>query len=618
MSTLLRVCVFYCSELRARTHDTRTTQLTCSCMRLCLCLCSCACRDGSTHEVNWSELRESPQYCTHFNLLSEVQRAPIGDLADEDRLALFLNMYHVMLIHGFANAGCSLKDMRKDLQSVFFDNTTIVVGYIQFSLTDIHMGILRANEPKPGGGLFGTSAHFSGSLYPNKIALSRPSLDPIVHCCLSNLTTQSPRIVVYEGSRVHEQMREIATAFIREQVTLTKAGLTLPNVFKDFSKDFGKTEAEKIAFVKNMMDDNSQKQLASLLNKKGECGIKYVPKATSFAWKHLIEVKHWDQQRAKRFEWTEAKQKAWRDKQAAMAMTPTRPSPWEVAIDAFGRPSSRASSPQRSPSFSRTSSRGSVKDLLLCASIRSQSPTSPLRAQSPTWPLRTMHPQGSTRSLLISPTPSLGRTGMAEILANDSGWSGEKETPRSKSSSGKKSKKSPELVGAGTESPLRKEPKMKKKKEGKEPRIKGKTKVTNVDDLVDAEEAGSEVIIKGMPKVYDVGDLIDVIEPLKLQPEEARSEIIEVIEPLKLPSEDAEPGSAKKNKVKKTAKAAQKPGKGEKEEETKKMEKAKGEDAKTSKPKKVKKHKANDEQDEQGDGSIQCSHRSRGVNPFRT
>ena len=33
--------------------------------------------------------------------------------------------------------------------------------------------------------------------------------------------------------------------------------------------------------------------------------------------------------------------------------------------------------------------------------------------------------------------------------------------------------------------------------------------------------------------------------------------------------------------------------------------------------KKVKKHKANDEEDELGDGSIQSSHRSRGVNPFR-
>jgi hypothetical protein len=505
-----------------------------------------------------------------------VQRAHIGDLAEDDRLALFLNMYHLMLIHGCANAGCSLKDMRKDVQAVFFDNTTIVVGYIQFSLNDIYLGILRANQPKPGGGLFGNSAHFSDTLYPDKIALSCPSLDPIVHCCLSNLTTQSPRIVVYEGSRVHEQMLEIATAFIREQVSCTKAGLTLPNVFKDFPKDFGKTEAEKIAFVKQMMDDNTQKILASVLNKKGECGIKYAPKTMSFVWKHQSEVKQWDQRRAKRFEWTETKQTAWREKQAAMA--PTRamsPSLGEIARDTSGS------------SFSRTMPQGS----------RSQSPTLP--------PLK---------ELAISPE---GRTVLtAVMLANDSGWSGEKETPHSKSSSGKKSKKAPELVGAGTES-QRKELKAKKKKEGKEPRIKGKTKLTDVEDLVDTEEAGSEMIIKGKTKVNDVDDLIDVIEPLELQPEDARLEIVEVTEPLKLPPEDAEPGSAKE-KIKKTAKTAQKTGEGEKEEETKKMVKTKGEKAKASKPKKVKKQKANDEEDEQGDGSIPSSHRSRGVNPFCT
>ena len=138
-----------------------------------------------------------------------------------------------------------------------------------------------------------------------------------------------------------------------------------------------------------------------------------------------------------------------------------------------------------------------------------------------------------------------------------------------------------------------------------------------MEDLVDTEEAGSEMIIKGKTKVNDVDDLIDVIEPLELQPEDARLEIVEVTEPLKLPPEDAEPGSAKE-KIKKTAKTAQKTGEGEKEEETKKMVKTKGEKAKASKPKKVKKQKANDEEDEQGDGSIPSSHRSRGVNPFCT
>ena len=340
--------------------------------------------------MNWGQLRESSQYCTHFKLLSEVQRAHIGDLSNDDKLALFLNMYHVMLIHGFANAGCSLKDMRKDVKTAFFDNTTIVVGYIQFSLNDIHMGILRANQPKPGVGFFGTTTQFSESLYWDKIALSRPSLDPIVHCCLSNLTRQSPRIVVYEGSRVHEQMREVATAFIREQVTLTKACLTLPNVFKEFSKDFGKTEAEKIAFVKNMLDYNSQQQLVSLLNKKGECAITYLPKVKSFAWKHLPEVKQWEQQRDKRFEWTEAKQKAWRDKQGAATMPVTRTSSWGVARDTLGR----------SQLLRRTSSQGSVKDMLLAASVWSP----------------------SASPLLISPTPSrasLARTS-SQASVNDS------------------------------------------------------------------------------------------------------------------------------------------------------------------------------------------------------
>ena len=586
----------------------------------------CACRDESTHEVNWGQLRESSQYCTHLKLLSECHRAHIGDLSDDDKLALFLNMYHLVLIHGFANAGCSLKDMRKDVQAAFFDNTAIVVGFIQFSLKDIHMGILRANQPKPGGGFFGTTTHFSETLYPDKIALSRPSLDPIVHCCLSNLTSQSPRIVVYEGSRVHEQMREVATAFIRKQVTFTNAGLTLPNVFKEFSKDFGKTEAEKIAFVKNMMDDNSQQQLGSLLNRKGECGVTYLPKVKSFAWQHLPEVKQWDQQQEKRFEWTEAKQKAWRDKQGAMTIS--RTSSWASARDAFGRgelglgrTSSNGSARDgfgRGELLSRTSSKGSIKDLLLAASVRSPrasplliSPTSSLSRASQGSDSRSISPTSSiltdyNKVRLISPTSSLGSTGMAEILANDSGWSGDQETPRrrSKSSSGKKSKKAAGLVGAGTESPLKKEPKAKKKKEGKEPRIKGYTKVIDCDDM------------------------IDVIAPLPSQPEEAGSEMIEAIEIAKeqLAAKDAEIAALKVQLSAQTAGGVGAGGGGAGGEGAGggTSEQLAAKDAEiaalkaqlsASKQKKIKKKKANDEEDEERNVSNSpSSHRSRGVN----
>jgi hypothetical protein len=567
-------------------------------------------------------------------------------------------MYHLVLIHGFANAGCSLKDMRKDVQAAFFDNTAIVVGFIQFSLKDIHMGILRANQPKPGGGFFGTTTHFSETLYPDKIALSRPSLDPIVHCCLSNLTSQSPRIVVYEGSRVHEQMREVATAFIRKQVTFTNAGLTLPNVFKEFSKDFGKTEAEKIAFVKNMMDDNSQQQLGSLLNRKGECGVTYLPKVKSFAWQHLPEVKQWDQQQEKRFEWTEAKQKAWRDKQGAMTIS--RTSSWASARDAFGRgelglgrtssngsardgfgrgellrrTSSKGSIKDlllaasvrgsardgfgRGELLSRTSSKGSIKDLLLAASVRSPrasplliSPTSSLSRASQGSDSRSISPTSSiltdyNKVRLISPTSSLGSTGMAEILANDSGWSGDQETPRrrSKSSSGKKSKKAAGLVGAGTESPLKKEPKAKKKKEGKEPRIKGYTKVIDCDDM------------------------IDVIAPLPSQPEEAGSEMIEAIEIAKeqLAAKDAEIAALKVQLSAQTAGGvgAGGGGAGGAGASGGTSEQLAAKDAEiaalkaqlsASKQKKIKKKKANDEEDEERNVSNSpSSHRSRGVN----
>ena len=52
-------------------------------------------------------------------------------------------------------------------------------------------------------GLFGApQPQISGKLYPEKLASARETLDPIVHCCISNLTLGNPNICVYEGSKV--------------------------------------------------------------------------------------------------------------------------------------------------------------------------------------------------------------------------------------------------------------------------------------------------------------------------------------------------------------------------------------------------------------------------------
>jgi hypothetical protein len=296
--------------------------------------------------INWSALRDTQQYQTQFRLLGEVHRAMLKDLTSEERLATFLNMYHMTLIHGFAAGGEHLSQMRKDKQIEFFESTSIVVGYTQFSLNDIFHGVLRGNAPKPGGGgLFGSSevVHVSEKLYPEKLVLSPfpdgESANPIVHCVLSHLTSCTATIAVYDSKKVHEQIKEVAEEFLRKNVSVNAKSkcMTLPLIFKvrsnfpsfaplfllwtdafaamifdwqEYAKDFGKQPQDVIAWVRGYLTEAQQKDLDGMCV-NGVCSLKYHSKDTSFDWRHLPRVKEWQKSNTKRFDWTEQRKHLW-------------------------------------------------------------------------------------------------------------------------------------------------------------------------------------------------------------------------------------------------------------------------------------------------------------------
>ena len=56
---------------------------------------------GSTHEVDWKSLGNSAEYKRHIKLFAEVERADLGDLSEDAKLACMLNIWHIMVIHGF-------------------------------------------------------------------------------------------------------------------------------------------------------------------------------------------------------------------------------------------------------------------------------------------------------------------------------------------------------------------------------------------------------------------------------------------------------------------------------------------------------------------------------------
>lgn len=57
---------------------------------------------GSSHEVDWKALGNSTEYKRHMRLFAEVQRAgaDVLKLTEETKIAFFINIWHILIIHG--------------------------------------------------------------------------------------------------------------------------------------------------------------------------------------------------------------------------------------------------------------------------------------------------------------------------------------------------------------------------------------------------------------------------------------------------------------------------------------------------------------------------------------
>ena len=89
-----------------------------------------------------------------------------------------------------------------------------------------------------------------------------------------------------------------------------KKDMTVPMIFKEHSKDFGKTPADLIAWIKQRLPEERQMELDSICS-KGTYNLKYLAKSLAFEWRPLPVVLRWAEERNARFDWTEAKRKEW-------------------------------------------------------------------------------------------------------------------------------------------------------------------------------------------------------------------------------------------------------------------------------------------------------------------
>jgi hypothetical protein len=82
----------------------------------------------------------------YIRTTEELQRVEIRDLAREEKLAFFVNLYNMMTIHALVTCGHpgGPLDRKK-----FFGDFKYVIGGCAYSLSAIENGILRGNQRPP-------------------------------------------------------------------------------------------------------------------------------------------------------------------------------------------------------------------------------------------------------------------------------------------------------------------------------------------------------------------------------------------------------------------------------------------------------------------------------------
>lgn len=204
-------------------------------------------------EVDMDALGMSEDWRTYVRAAAELQSVSPSSLRGRnERLAFFVNVYNLLALHAAVSrrgVPVAARARRQFFRRVFYD-----IGAMNWSLDDIHHGVLRANAASPVR--VGWRAQFPPSDRRYRLAL--PYLEPLTHFVLSvGVRDISPPIRPLTAASVAEgsMLTTAAAAFITStvSVSVSQRRVTLPRIFLQYPGDFDKPEAALLSWVAKML-----------------------------------------------------------------------------------------------------------------------------------------------------------------------------------------------------------------------------------------------------------------------------------------------------------------------------------------------------------------------------
>lgn len=210
--------------------------------------------ETGTGRIAYERMQQSEIYQDFLKLSNNLNTMNLAGLAHrEERIAFWINLYNVIVIHGVIALG--IRDSVKEVWN-FFRRVYYQIGNHTFSPDDIEHGILRGNRRPP----YSLFRPFRGG-DPRLNFIVEP-LDPRIHFTLVCGSASCPFIDVYTPENLEWELDTASRSFINSSAVVLDRALgkiSLSSIFKWYAPDFGADQGERLRYIAGYLDNQEDR-----------------------------------------------------------------------------------------------------------------------------------------------------------------------------------------------------------------------------------------------------------------------------------------------------------------------------------------------------------------------
>jgi len=223
--------------------------------------------------VDYKGMGASPLFTKFKKMATQLQRVDLEKLSDDEKLAFFINIYNVLVIHATVERGGMPTN---DLQRYrFFSGTSYLIGGYTLSLNDIENGILRSNRAS-----MATLYMKPFSLSDPRMKIILPEVEPRIHFALNCGAKSCPPIKTFSGDQVQSQLNLAANAYLENDDALIldveNNAVKLSKLFQWYEVDFGSSKLEVLEWVRDHLAEPDKKKQVEDLLARGDFSVSYL------------------------------------------------------------------------------------------------------------------------------------------------------------------------------------------------------------------------------------------------------------------------------------------------------------------------------------------------------